>query len=74
MEDQLTVTEPELEEQYQEHGPRTHTNQDIADQLPIRENHTDKPTDPKDRIKDALHHQQTIDQIELHQEPLMHTL
>ena len=74
MEDLSTVLEPELEEHEQEHGPRTHINQDMADHLPIRESHTDKSTDPKDRIKDALHHQQTIDKIELLQEPLMHTL
>ena len=74
MEDQLTVTEPELEEHEQEHGPGTHTNQDLEDHLQMCEDHTDNTTDPKDRIKDALHHQQTIDQIELHQEPLMHTL
>ena len=75
MEDQLTVTEPELEEQDQEHGPRTHTDQDMEEHLQTYEDLTDKPgRDPKDRIEDALHHQHNIDQTELHQELLLHTL
>ena len=74
VDDQLTVTEPELEEQEQEHGPGTHTNQDLEEHLQTYEDLTDKPTDPKDRIEDALHHQHNIDQTELHQELLMHTM
>ena len=74
VEDQSTAMEPDQDEHEQEHGPEIHTNQDMAEQVPHHDHHTDRPTDPKDRTKDALHHQQATDQIEAHQEEHTHTL